>query len=811
MMTRNEQRGLLESLADLKGLLPQVVLGEGEQRTLVEESLQSAAALCTSTLSPGRAAFYQELFGGMLTALQSASWDSMGTEQESEIRALLLELLDAAIREVRAEQEVKKIFIFLPYKASMWDSLESIWKAAADDTEHTEVHVVPIPYADRNPDGSAAAWHCEVDEFPDYVPVEDWRDYTLEQLKELRPDAIFIHNPYDANNFVTSIEAQYYSDRLKECTDCLVYVPYFVSGESVSRGTVITPGVMNADYVILESEDIREQYIAYTEPFGVNEKKFLALGSPKFDAVLSARKEDFSLPSAWEKILQGKKVVLFGTSLGAILQNTEHVCQKTREILAFFREHREIALWWRPHPLVRSTLKSMRGDVYEEYCQIEDEYKQAGWGIFDDSGDLDRAIAWSDAYYGNPSSVCTLFTAAEKPVVLQGYDPASPKMVTWHVDIGSESALFFEAFRGIFYDFDLKTGARISAVPLPRAYWHQVTEFGPFARHGEQVLLFPHRERAICTFDLHTGEMQTIGTAENVYASDGSGMSFRTVSYRDSIYCLGVRSNEILKYDFHTKELTHITEWFEPLRESFGLGHDHSVEMDMIVAHHVQGNILMAVIARSNLVLELGMDTDAWKLHEVGGKDQLWQDIDFDGTYYYLMGRTHTPVVRWNKETGEIHEYTEHLVLLKGMPEFTPFYFLECAGGELHLLRGLAGRSIAIDKETGEARFLEEDGGATYYKKKLGQDTYLRHVVKDATDALVFDMPEGRRAYPMTYDFLQDRIPLDQIGTKNGVYMNVLPLSSIPKLLEMTRKDKSKATSELAGSRIYRFVREGRA
>ena len=51
----------------------------------------------------------------------------------------------------------KKIF-FLPYKASMWDSLESVWKAAVEDKEHCEAYVVPIPYYDIDSDELGYFW-----------------------------------------------------------------------------------------------------------------------------------------------------------------------------------------------------------------------------------------------------------------------------------------------------------------------------------------------------------------------------------------------------------------------------------------------------------------------------------------------------------------------------------------------------------------------------------------------------------------------------------------------------------------------------
>ena len=79
----------------------------------------------------------------------------------------------------------------MPYKDSMWDSLESVWQAAYADKEHCNAYVVPIPYADRKPDMTVAEWHCEADIFPDYVPVLDWQEYTLDKLREMQPDVIF--------------------------------------------------------------------------------------------------------------------------------------------------------------------------------------------------------------------------------------------------------------------------------------------------------------------------------------------------------------------------------------------------------------------------------------------------------------------------------------------------------------------------------------------------------------------------------------------------------------------------------------------
>lgn len=59
---------------------------------------------------------------------------------------------------------------------------------------------------------------------------------------------------------------------------------------------------------------------------------------------------------------------------------------------------------WRPHPLVPATIKSMRLQLRKEYQRLVEGYREAGWGIYDDSAELNRAIALSDGYYGNSSS-----------------------------------------------------------------------------------------------------------------------------------------------------------------------------------------------------------------------------------------------------------------------------------------------------------------------------------------------------------------------------------------------------------------------
>lgn len=107
----------------------------------------------------------------------------------------------------------------------------------------------------------------------------------------------------------------------------------------------------------------------------------------------------------------------------ALLNHNEKMNEKIKDVLRVFKENQEdVALLWRPHPLIEATIKSVRPRLWEDYKQIVDTYRAEGWGIYDDTPDLDRAIALSDAYYGDGSSVVQLCKEKGMPVMYQNVE-----------------------------------------------------------------------------------------------------------------------------------------------------------------------------------------------------------------------------------------------------------------------------------------------------------------------------------------------------------------------------------------------------
>lgn len=409
--------------------------------------------------------------------IHEAIWHNLplnASKTYKSLRKLLVRIEDS----VRQDIKVRREAVFLPYKASMWDSLESVWKAANEDPD-CDAYVVPIPYFDKNPDGSFKEMHYEGDQYPDYVPITGYEDY---DFAEHHPDMIFIHNPYDECNYVTSVHPFFYAKNLKQFTDRLVYIPYFILGEPDPENEeavkkmahfCAVPGVIYADQVIVQSEKMRQVYIKVMTEFmagrmddpesGANgekkggsgsrgghlangqksgdghiksktreaanrrywEKKILGIGSPKVDKLLNTKKEELEIPEEWLKIIRKedgswKKVIFYNTSVTAFLEHGEKMLRKMENVLGVFEENKdEVALLWRPHPLMKATIESMRPQLWREYEKIAEAYKAAGWGIYDDSADVDRAIALSDAYYGDGSSLVQLCQEKGMPVMIQ--------------------------------------------------------------------------------------------------------------------------------------------------------------------------------------------------------------------------------------------------------------------------------------------------------------------------------------------------------------------------------------------------------
>ena len=333
---------------------------------------------------------------------------------------LVKKALDVFFQQIQEENEIYRV-LFLPYKYSMWDSFASIFEAAKED-ENCEAYVMPIPYYDKDQEGNLTEIHDESESYPDDVGIISWQD---NQVDEIDPDVIFIHNPYDGNNRVTSIHPKYYTNKLV-CKDrVVIYVPYYVSYTEDEGISIFMGGAeYYTDYVIVQSEWYKEKFELEMLKHNIlnNGNKFVVLGNPKYDKIRILNKYEYPLKDDWKEKLfdeSGKQkfTVLLDTTI-EVLGGREKTLKKVEEVIGFFEKQKDFVLIWRPHPLIKPTLRNMCPELIPTYVKLVDRCKKLNNCIFDDTNDMHTAIAWSDAFMGKYGSMIELYRVTKKPTIM---------------------------------------------------------------------------------------------------------------------------------------------------------------------------------------------------------------------------------------------------------------------------------------------------------------------------------------------------------------------------------------------------------
>lgn len=559
--------------------------------------------------------------------------------------------------------------VFLPYKASMFDSMESVWLEAKDDPQ-CDAYVIPVPYYDKLPDGTLGRMHYEGDKYPDYVPIVDWKSYNIE---ERHPDIIVIHNPYDDNNYVTSIHPDFYCKRIKDFTDLLVYIPYFVCIDDVQRHFCVCDGTILADKVIVQSEEIRQTYIREFRKFenknrckngfGNPVTKFVALGSPKFDAIINMKPEACPIPNEWLRLIEKpdgthKKVILYNNSIAGLLDGKEKVLNKLRYVFDCFRNRDDVVLLWRPHPLNTATYETMRPKLLSEYMEIVAEYRWQGFGIYDDSPDLHRALSVSDAYYGDWSSLVALYQCTGKPAMIQNVDVDNQNTALNNLAFEN---LFDEGEHFWFTAYNFNALFRMDKTTWQAEYMGSFPDEKPdgwrlyasITANNGKLYFAPLSANEIAVYDLSTQSFSKIAFKNPTVRLYNPAIKFySTVPYKNWLFFVGFSYPAIMRYDVMTGALEYFSDWVEPLNRL----------ADKISGCYfkdicVTGSDIIMPALCANAVVVFNMDTCISTIHKAGNKRCSYISVCFDGKDYWLVPKHKEPVVKWNLNTKEYKEY----------------------------------------------------------------------------------------------------------------------------------------------------------
>lgn len=213
------------------------------------------------------------------TRVAGELWEDAKSFSHDMTRALNA-ILDEIEKHLPEELEEKKEVVFLPYKASLWESMRPMWEEAmAEDS--LDVSVIPIPYYYKDAYGKPQKdrKQHETVGYPEEVIITHYEDY---DISIRRPDRIIIQCPYDEYNYGMTVHPFFYAKNLVLYTKELVYVPGLLMDDIMPemdrarynlKSYCNMPGVVYSDKVLVQSERMREVYIELlTEFAGISTK-----------------------------------------------------------------------------------------------------------------------------------------------------------------------------------------------------------------------------------------------------------------------------------------------------------------------------------------------------------------------------------------------------------------------------------------------------------------------------------------------------------------------------------------------------------
>ena len=361
------------------------------------------------------------------------------SQKKEDVLEEKIENLEHLERQIAQDAETlilqRKEAVFLPFSGKHWTALHSVWETV-DGRPDWDVSVVPLPYYYKEYDGSFLDRVYDVSEYPQDIPLEDYEGFGLALH---HPDIIFIQNPYDEWNSVMSIPKEYYSSEIRNYTEQLVYIPYFLVEEFDKENEreywnmnyyCTVPGVVNADRVFVQSPNMKKTYVDKLTDFAGEEtrqlweKKITGLGSPLTDEKRDVMDSDNKYPQEWRGIVQKsdggrKNLIVFCVSMSALLQYKEKMIEKIGEVMeAAFESREEAAFIWKDDAMIDLNEKALGQTLYKKYHALREEAVAGHTMIYAENISDETLAAVCDGYYGAPSALGNKFQVLHKPMMI---------------------------------------------------------------------------------------------------------------------------------------------------------------------------------------------------------------------------------------------------------------------------------------------------------------------------------------------------------------------------------------------------------
>lgn len=330
-------------------------------------------------------------------------------------KTLLQDELLLLINQIKEDTVSKPTIVFLPYKFSMWDSLEPVYRKFEKSGEFN-VKIIPIPYYDLTRNELVL-----IDESEKYLKSGvEINHYSQIDLNDVSPEIIFVHNIYDSNNLLTQVPSEFHTKSLSDTGAKIVYIPYYLSSfvpfsDKKSFYPYALPSIKYVDDFIVLND--YEKNIGIKE--GITEGKITALGSPKIDYILNQKK-------IYSDVIKGNTNeeneinILLDTECMYFANDPIKALISLIDCLNIPKYSSNCNVVWREHPYTKSSILKFQPNFVHVYENLINDIKRGKYPRveIDKNNSYINALLESDVYVGQNHSLLNLSINLNKKIVL---------------------------------------------------------------------------------------------------------------------------------------------------------------------------------------------------------------------------------------------------------------------------------------------------------------------------------------------------------------------------------------------------------
>lgn len=426
--------------------------------------------------------------------------------------------------------------------------------------------------------------------------------------------------------------------------------------------------------------------------------------------------------------------------------------------------------------MIQATIESMRPQLWEAYRELRDRYVAEGWGIYDDSAELDRAVVLSDAYYGDPSSVVLLYKKIKKPIMLQNVpvipaaDSASRmfKLTIESLAAGEHEIYAVGRELNVMFRLDLRTNEVETITDMPEEEKLAGRLYNGACVDKDILALVPYYARKFWYYRLKEKKWYSMDIS--AYVDPDQARKFvGGYIFEGTVYLFGYYYKNILLIDLKSGQI----------RELFEEKDRHLFWEQTPVVHN--GKLFVADLFRSEMIGIDLYDIGNYEIFEMENIETSTQNgnsgITFDGEYFYIVKHHGNLLYKWKPfekaypiEIDSIYDKDEPF--FNGIEAHDRFLFLYSPKGKSYVY-GIDGiKSYIAENKAFYAKRMPLSGLAVGEK---GAVAVFDNEMKEVSRFAAALTPDEHRNYLAHAKITEKAMTEnDVIGLEEFIYLNVL-------------------------------------